>query len=170
MIILFAESIIYHWSGDIDFARSLMDRNIELYPGFFGMYRRKAEFHFTEGEYDEAAQMWLKEAELQNLSTGELEAMRGAVELSGFKGLIKGKNEIEMKNIPITLNKIAYNYYVMGDYDKALDWFERLVDERNFRMTHINVSPDYSDPAFRSNPRFQAILKKMNFPEVESPS
>jgi len=130
------------------------------------MYRRKAELHFTEGEYDEAAQMWLKAAELQNLSTGELEAMRGAVELSGFKGLIKVKNEIEMKHIPITFNKIAYNYYVMGDYDKSLDWFERGVDERNFRMTWIKQDPIFSDPEFRSDPRFQAILKKMNFPDL----
>ncbi len=53
----------------------------------------------------------------------------------------------------------------MGDYEKSLDWLERAVDEHNFRMTLINVDPDFSDPDFRSNPRFQAILKKMNFPE-----
>ncbi len=170
MIILFEEALVYHWSGDIDSARSAMDRNIELYPEFFGMYVRKAELHFSEGEYDEASQMWLKAAELQNFSESELEAMREAVELSDFKGFIKVKHEIDMKQMPIIPNALAFNYYMMGDYDKSLDWLERAVDERNFRMTHINVSPDYSDPAFRSNPRFQAILKKMNFPEVDSPS
>jgi len=170
MIILFAESLIYHWSGDIDSARSIMDRNIELYPDFFGMYVRKAELHFTEGEYNDAAKMWLKAAELQNLPTGDLAAMRKAVKLSDFKEFIKVKHEIDMKQIPITLHALAFNYYVMGDYDKSLDWLERAVDERSFRMTHINVSPDYSDPVFRSNPRFQAIIKKLNFPEVKSPS
>ena len=170
MIILFEESIVYYWSGDIDSVRSIMDRNIELYPDFFGMYERKAQLLFNEGEYNDAAKLWLKAAELQNLSTGDLEAMRGAVELSGFKGFIKVKHEIDLKQVPINSYTLAINYYLMGDYDKSLDWFERMLDERDFRMTHINVNPDYSDPVFRSNPRFQAILKKMNFPEVDSPS
>ncbi|MCH8305831.1 MAG: hypothetical protein IIB94_11970 [Candidatus Marinimicrobia bacterium] len=165
MIILFAETIIYHWSGDIDSARRIMDRNIELYPDFEGMYQRMGDLHFSQGEYDDAAKLWLKAAELQNLSAGELEEMRGAVKLSGFKGLIKVKHEHDMKQIPINSHSLAFNYYVMGDYNKSLDWFERAMEERNFRMTHINVSPDYSDPVFRSNPRFQAILKKMNFPD-----
>ena len=165
MIILQEESVIYYWSGDFDSARKMMDRNIKLFPNFSEAYRIKARFHFNEGEDAAAAQMWLKVAELQNWPAVELKAMKRAVESAGFKEMIKVKHEFDMKHIPVYSHIIAYNYYVMGDYDKSLDWLERSVDERTFRVTTLNVNPDFSDPVFRSNPRFQALLKKMNFPD-----
>ena len=60
----------------------------------------------------------------------------------------------------------AESYYISGDYERSLDWLERAIEERNFRTVQINQDPLFSDPVFRSNPRFQAILKKMNFPDI----
>ena len=164
MIILSEESNFYYWSGDVDSARIMMDRNIELYPDFSLMYSNRAYLHFNQGENEDAALMWLKVAELQNRPAGKLKAMRRAVELGGFREMIKVKHEFDMKHIPVYSHIIAYNYYVMGDYDRSLDWLERSLDERTFRITNLNVNPYYSNPEFRSSPRFQAILKKMNFP------
>ena len=166
MIILGEESTFYYWSGDVDSARIMMDRNIKLFPNFGEMYENKARFHVNEGEYDTAAQMWLKVAELQNRPAVELQAMKRAVESAGFKEMIKVKHEFDMKHIPVYSHIMAYNYYVMGDYEKSLDWLERALDERTFRVTNLKVNPDFSDPVFRSNPRFQAILKSMNFPDI----
>jgi len=164
MIILGEESTFYYWSGDVDSARIMMDRNIELYPDFSLMYSNRAYLHFNQGENEDAALMWLKVAELQNRPAVELQAMKRAVESAGFKEMIKVKHEFDMKHIPVYSHIMAYNYYVMGDYEKSLDWLERALDERTFRVTNLKVNPDFSDPVFRSNPRFQALLEKMNFP------
>ena len=164
-IILLVESVVHHWSGDLESARRLMDRNIELYPEFSGMYRTKGFFHLTREEYDDAARMWLKAIEFDKSYTEDLEAYREAVKLSGIKGLYRIFLEFDLKQDPINSYFVANDYYILGDYEKSLDWLERAIEDRIFWMIRVNQDPTYSDPVFRTNPRFQAILKKMNFPE-----
>ena len=163
-IILFIESVVHHWSGDLESARRLMDRNIGIYPEFGGMYRIKAFFHLTQEEYDDAARMWLKAIEIDKSYTEDLEAYREAVKLSGINGLFRIFLEFDLKQDPINSYFVANDYYILGDYEKSLDWLERAIEDRIFWMIQVNQDPLFSDPVFRSNPRFQAILKKMNFP------
>ena len=56
-----------------------------------------------------------------------------------------------------------------GDHDQAISWLQQVAEERDGLMTTLNT-PSAFDP-LRSDPRFQALLKKMNFPaSAESPS
>ena len=165
LVILWVEAFVHHWSGDIESARRFMDRNIELHPEYSQMYYNKAFLHLSEGEYEEAAQLFLKGNEIAKIPAEDLEAYREAVKLSGIKGLFKVFLEFNLKQKPINAYRVAKDYYILGDYERSLDWFERAIEERNFLMVQINQDPLFSDPVFRSNPRFQAILKKMNFPE-----
>ena len=50
----------------------------------------------------------------------------------------------------------------LGDHDRAISWLEKSAEERDGLMTFVN-SLLVSDP-LRSDPRFQALLRKMNFP------
>ena len=58
----------------------------------------------------------------------------------------------------------------MGDYDQAIEWPGQAADERDSLMAFLDGWFAF-DP-LRSDPRFHALLKKMNFPEaaVEGPS
>ncbi|MCH7620254.1 MAG: hypothetical protein IH880_10895 [Candidatus Marinimicrobia bacterium] len=165
LVILWVEAFVHHWSGPIESARRFMDRNIELHPKYSQMYYNKANLHLSEGEYEEAAQMYLKGNEIDNIPTEDLEAYIEAVKLYGIKGLFKDFLEFDLKQDPMNSYRVAKDYYILGDYERSLDWFERAIEERNYQMIQINQDPLLSDPVFRSNPRFQAILKKMNFPE-----
>lgn len=51
-------------------------------------------------------------------------------------------------------------YLRLGEMDKAFDWFEKAVDEREPLMLHCHVHPNY-DPV-RTHPRYKALLRKMN--------
>jgi hypothetical protein len=48
----------------------------------------------------------------------------------------------------------------LGEMDKALDWYEKAVDEREPLMLQFNVHPNY-DPV-RAHPRYPALLRRMN--------
>ena len=52
----------------------------------------------------------------------------------------------------------------LGDHDRAISWLQKAAEERDGLMTFVN-SFLVSDP-LRDDPRFQALLRRMNFPET----
>jgi len=56
----------------------------------------------------------------------------------------------------------ALVYLGLRDDDKAMDWLEKAYQEHSWWLVWLKVEPMF-DP-LRSNPRFQALYKKMNFP------
>ena len=61
---------------------------------------------------------------------------------------------------------VAWVCVGLDDHDQALSWLQQGAEERAGFMTFVNSLPVF-DP-LRSDPRFQALLKKMNFPAVAS--
>jgi len=57
---------------------------------------------------------------------------------------------------------IAKQYLGAGDYDRAIEWLEKAYEVHHPGLPYIGVSPRY-DPV-RSDPRFQDLLRRMNFP------
>ena len=57
---------------------------------------------------------------------------------------------------------VAYMYTYAGENDRALEWLERAYEARTIGMSFLNVAPGW-DP-LRDDPRFQDILRRMNFP------
>ena len=58
---------------------------------------------------------------------------------------------------------VAQGYIALGQMDRAFEWLEKAFRERDWLMTYIGVDPAM-DP-LRSDPRFQSLLRRMNFPE-----
>jgi TolB-like protein/tetratricopeptide (TPR) repeat protein len=54
-------------------------------------------------------------------------------------------------------------YAASGEDDKALDLLEQLYARRDNDLVQLKVDPRMDN--LRSNPRFQALLRRMNFPE-----
>jgi tetratricopeptide (TPR) repeat protein len=54
-------------------------------------------------------------------------------------------------------------YWSLGEEEKAMDLLERGFEEGDFRLVLLKASP-WFDP-LRSNPRFQDLLRRMNFPD-----
>ncbi len=77
----------------------------------------------------------------------------------------------EAKKLLMELKNLAENEYVLPssfamiyiglrDFDQALDWLEKAVDEREGQAVDMNVGV-FFDP-LRSHPRYKALLRKMN--------
>jgi TolB-like protein/DNA-binding winged helix-turn-helix (wHTH) protein/Tfp pilus assembly protein PilF len=62
----------------------------------------------------------------------------------------------------ISASLFADAYLGLGEKDEAMAWLERAYEEHDQWMVYINSTPGWD--ALRSEPRFQALLRRMNFP------
>lgn len=56
---------------------------------------------------------------------------------------------------------IAYYYAQAGEKDKAIEWLEKGLEIHDPALPYIGI-PCYND--IRSDPRFQALLRKVGLP------
>jgi serine/threonine protein kinase/tetratricopeptide (TPR) repeat protein len=57
---------------------------------------------------------------------------------------------------------VAGIYAGLGEKDKAIEWLERAYKDRSPNITLLKVDPWFD--SLRSDPRFQDLLRRMNFP------
>jgi tetratricopeptide (TPR) repeat protein len=58
--------------------------------------------------------------------------------------------------------EVAFIYAGLGEKDQAFEWLEKAYEERDQGLSFLKVDPTL-DP-LRSDPRFQDLLRRMNFP------
>jgi serine/threonine-protein kinase len=58
--------------------------------------------------------------------------------------------------------QVAMLHAYAGDKSQALDWLERAFDQRESGLVKLQIDPDWD--TLRDEPRFQALLRRMNFP------
>ena len=58
---------------------------------------------------------------------------------------------------------VATLYTYAGDNNRALEWLEKGYEGRNPDMPYLGLFPIF-DP-LRDDPRFQDLLRRMNFPQ-----
>jgi hypothetical protein len=58
---------------------------------------------------------------------------------------------------------VAIVYIGLGKTETAMDWMERAFADRSNGLVFLKVEPEV-DP-LRSNPRFIALQKRLNFPD-----
>jgi tetratricopeptide (TPR) repeat protein len=63
----------------------------------------------------------------------------------------------------VEMNGVARVYAALGDKEQAFAWLEKAYVERDGWMAALKMDPSF-DP-LRSDPRFQSLLRRMNFPE-----
>jgi hypothetical protein len=58
---------------------------------------------------------------------------------------------------------IAFVYARLGERDRAFHWLEKSVEQRDVYVQFLKVDPRWD--SLRDDPGFQALLRRMNFPE-----
>jgi tetratricopeptide (TPR) repeat protein len=95
-----------------------------------------------------------------------LASMAAVYGLAGKKGeALKLIDELKERSrhhyLPAGL--FAEPYLGLGEKDEAMAWLERAYEEHDQGMVDINAYPGLD--ALRSEPRFQALVRRMNFPQ-----
>jgi len=109
--------------------------------------------------YETGKKIWNVEKYLASLDTTFKE--------QGYLGLIKARirvnEEIYSQGDIISPLLQARLYATLGDYDKAMNYYEKAYEERWGLLAYVGLEIiDW--PELKDNPRYIALLEKMNLP------
>jgi len=119
----------------------------------------------AKGMYDEAMTLWR-----ESLARGRDKELAEAVERGyaqgGYQGAMRARAELAVRRSQhryVAPTSIAGFYAAAGEKELALDWLEKGYEQRDMQIVRIKGTPRWD--TLRDHPRFQALLKKMNFPQ-----
>ena len=114
-----------------------------------------------EGRYADAVAADIKY--FTNLSPAEVDSLRSAFETGGWKAYQETRVKILLPRVttPCASEDLAKSYLSLDNLTEAFRWLNRRVDER-CAVPVRDADPRY-DP-IRSDPRYTALLKRMNLP------
>ena len=85
-------------------------------------------------------------------------------EQSGTRGILEWLNKVrENKTQSFEFYNLAKRNAILGNNDESLDWLEKAFRAGFVDMPEIYNSYDFRN--LRGEPRFNALLRKMNLPE-----
>jgi TolB-like protein len=121
--------------------------------------------YFLEGLYDKAFALEIAFAH-QRRDTVMVETLQKGYETGGYFEAIKREAQLweeraQYTDIPMLY--IAILYAQTENVEKTLEWIERGFDNYDADMPYITEIPVFD--FVRNEPRFKAILRKMNLPE-----
>ena len=139
---------------------------IDLHPDYWATYYYASQAYLATGRFAEA------DAALEKARTliGDqvwvpLSQLAVAYVMSGEKGKARAALDellaLRTRNyVPAAL--MAQVYAALGDKDRAISELEQAYSARSLWMVFLKAEPQYD--SLRSDPRFQALLRRMKFP------
>jgi tetratricopeptide (TPR) repeat protein len=121
--------------------------------------------YHAKGMYDEEVAAALSNYTVTGF-TEAAEALASSYAEGDYRGAMHrlGDTLVALRSVRhIAPVDIAGSYVVAGENSLALDWLESAFEERDPYMPFLRADPWYYDP-LREDPRFQALLRRMNLP------
>jgi len=151
---------IYLNARRYDDAVSQLGRTLALDPSYRTPRRFLAWTYTLMGKYDEA-----------NAAFAQLGIADTAADAAYLHG-VSGKRDRALRVIERLVQKslagkgdsyaLAFAYAGVGDRDLAIRWLTRAFDERNPQLPQLANDPFLDN--LRADPRFQELLRRMNYP------
>jgi TolB-like protein/Tfp pilus assembly protein PilF/predicted Ser/Thr protein kinase len=156
--------LAYYHTGRQDQAIAQYKRALEIDSGYFLAHLLLGWAYLQKGQESEAIAA-LKQAHALADYSMTMGSLGYALGISGKRGeaakVLAQLNE-RSKTGFVSPYDVAMIHLGLGDKEQALTWFEKAYEERSWWMPWINVDPALR--SLRSEPRFQALVRKMNFP------
>ena len=159
---------------------SPVSRNLLAYVDVFSGHTDRAIEGFTSTGWDKGLGLAYLQQKMYPEAIAAFQRVEGRwgrqpavlASLAWVYGLAGRKHEAQ--RLIDEQNEIARHRYVgpalfvsaylgIGDKDAALTWMERAIEEQDQELISPKVDPSL-DP-LRSEPRFQALVRRMNFPQ-----
>jgi serine/threonine protein kinase/Flp pilus assembly protein TadD len=154
---------VFYYSGRFDQALDQFQKTLDMDPDFSPAHFFLGLTHVQNALFEEA----LEEFHRAKALFGDCPLMDTAI---GHAYALWGKSD-EMKKSLEELEKMSLRMYIpsyfvaatyadKGDKDQALSWLAKCYKERDMWFVFLKVDPIWH--SLRSDPRFKALLKKVN--------
>jgi TolB-like protein/Flp pilus assembly protein TadD/class 3 adenylate cyclase len=157
------EGMMFHHAGLDAEALDRLQKVVDLDPNFWVTHLMLGKVYTQQRKYPEAIEEFGKAREL---SRGNSEAIGSIGYASALAG-DKAKAQAVLEELRALSNEhyippvnVALVLAALGQKDEALAALEKACDERDVRVTLLKVDPRWD--GLRSNPRFVAILKRID--------
>ncbi|UCF04081.1 MAG: protein kinase [bacterium] len=165
---------MYTYSRQYDQAIAQWQQIIEMEPndsrphwGIVSIYERM-------GRYEDAVRVSQKAMTLSGAKPEEIAAKVAALDSAYSESGPRGYWMLYFKRLEgrydrdptITAFHMSVFYAQLADKDQAFVWLEKAYEKHDGRMILLKVEPCW-DP-LRDDPRFQDLMRRMNFPEDET--
>ena len=132
---------------------------------FEGAHEFLGRAYVEMGQYEKAISELQKAIALSDGSPASIAELGYAYAVAGkrreaLKILYELKDRSKRKYVSPFL--LATIYTGLGEKDQSFLWLERAYEDRSNLMTRLKVDPRFD--LLRSDPRFQALLRRVNFP------
>jgi TolB-like protein/DNA-binding winged helix-turn-helix (wHTH) protein/Tfp pilus assembly protein PilF len=151
-----------------DEAISILQKSIEFDPNRPNIRWTLGEMYERKGMYPEAIRQYRSGLELSHGNPNMLALLASAYAGSGNVAeagkFLREMRQKEGKEDPYL---IAAVYARMGHNEEALRYLEKAYAGHSFGM--VLLRQEWRFDPLRSDPRFQTLLRRMNYPEIPSP-
>jgi TolB-like protein/DNA-binding winged helix-turn-helix (wHTH) protein/Tfp pilus assembly protein PilF len=138
---------------------------LEMDPSYEWAHLILGQAYEQKGEYNLALEELQEAVELSHSSPLMISALAHAYAASGnHPDALKLLAQLEAlsKKQYVSPFYVAIVYLGLGKNELAMNWLEKAYDDRSNGLVFLKVEPEL-DP-LRSDPRFGALLRKLNFP------
>ena len=153
-----------YFARRFDEALAQCKANLDLDPNPARSLQNIGVVYAAKGMYTDAASSFLQSYERAGFSPKMIATLKSAQQQSGWRGMWKAAPQFMdgSSEKPDSFG-IATAYTFAGDKERALAWLERAFEERSFGIVWLGADPTFD--SLRSEPRFQDLLHRMNFPQ-----
>jgi DNA-binding winged helix-turn-helix (wHTH) protein/TolB-like protein/Tfp pilus assembly protein PilF len=155
---------LHYFAHEYDAAIEYCNKALALDKDFLMAHEYLADIYRVKGMDTQAANAWIKRRFSDSKS---VENQKQIFAQSGLRGLIQNERDSILssdKTAPLSAAfVIAKDFLRLGEHDKALDWLEvAFAGTRSHWHPYLSVDPLYD--SVRNQPRFKALLSRMNLP------
>jgi TolB-like protein len=160
------------FDGQEEKALELTHKSLELNPNFSQTVGLLVQFYAWKGHFDQAMLNWrklmsLNDDDIHKISVFYLGSIGQAFGVAGRRTeVIPFLNELKRraeKGDYVPKTDFAFLYQALGETEKAIEFFEKGLNEKETPMVWINVF--YRNDSIRSNNQFKQLLREMKFIE-----
>jgi TolB-like protein/DNA-binding winged helix-turn-helix (wHTH) protein/Tfp pilus assembly protein PilF len=155
----------YYNTRQYDQALENARRWLEMFPNHPAAYGWLGNAYEAKGMYGEAVAAWQKQMTLDGQNAKDVAALGHTYNVGGIRGVWRWQLErAKERSAREEVSPLAFAslHALLGEKDKAFEWLEKGYQQRDHGMAFIRAHPRYD--SLRSDPRFQDLLRRMNFP------
>ncbi|HXH51114.1 MAG TPA: protein kinase [Terriglobia bacterium] len=159
--------------GDYDLAINQLRTTLELDPGFWVLRWWLGRSYLAKGMHEAGVRELESAAELSSGNPSALAWLGYGYAVSGetarTRHILAGLQQ-KAKESYVSPYQFAVLYAALGEKDQAIGYLEKAFQERCYEMYFLNLERHRLFRPLRSDPRFQDLVRRMNFPPENAPA